>query len=116
MNFKNFKLSSFIPNMIISLLYPLVKLIKGDNGLLMFSNSCLIIGLILIILAVVTSLYMHGDFDISRYVLSTKSYRKKVSFDKFIADETEKEKDSFNYPLLCSIVMIALSVITSTLV
>ena len=113
MKFANFRLNYFITNLIVVLLYPIYRYVSNNNSLLAFSDACFIIGLFLLIVGIVLILYGHGDFDITGYIASRALGKNKEDFASYIANQKEKRKDSFNYPLLCGIILIVLSVLTA---
>ena len=113
MKFANFRLDHFITNMIVVLLYPLYRYVSNNNSLLAFSDACFIIGLFLLIVGIVLILYGHGDFDITGYIASRAIGKNQEDFDTYIANQQEKRKDSFNYPLLCGLILLVISGITA---
>ncbi len=113
MKFANFRLNYFITNMIVALLYPIYRYVSSSNSLLAFSDGCFIIGLFLLIVGIVLILYAHGDFDITGFIASRAIGKNKEDFDVYITNQNEKRKDSFNYPLLCGIILIILSFLSA---
>ncbi len=102
-----------IIHLIITLAYPAAKaLISERNRLLIFSDSLTYVSLLLVIAGVVYSLYLHGDFDISGFLLKRGVLRKKEegqSFEAYMADRKEKREAAFNYPLFLGILGLAVS-------
>ncbi len=116
MNFKNFRISHFLPNFIISILYPVARYFTAEEKNMVAALDALtIIGMMGILIGIINNLYLHGDFDITRYFLSQKLNNQRVSFSKYIADERAKEKDSFNYPLFVGILLVVISLIGAEL-
>jgi len=113
---ENFNLKYFLYNMLFSLMYPCTKSIISVNKILVFSDSTLIMGMFLLVIGILYSLYLKGDFDRTSYVAFNATASTKESFQDFINRIKEKRKDSFNYPLLCSVILILLSLITSLFV
>ena len=113
MNLKNLKIKYLIINLLIALTYPLLKAAASENRLLAFSDSCVIIGLFLVIVGVATWLSLKGDFDITGYIADRALKKEDRDFDIYMKDQKEKRKDSFNYPLLCAIILFILSFITA---
>ena len=99
--------------MIVVLLYPIYRYVSNNNSLLAFSDACFIIGLFLLIVGIVLILYGHGDFDITGFIASRAFANYKEDFDSYLANQKEKRKDSFNYPLLCGIILIVLAGISA---
>ena len=113
MKLANFRFKYFITNMIVVLLYPIYRYVSNNNSLLAFSDACFIIGLFLLIVGIVLILYGHGDFDITGFIASRAFANNKEDFDSYLANQKEKRKDSFNYPLLCGIILIVLAGISA---
>ena len=111
MKFKNLKLKNLIIDVIICLLYPIAKLIK-TKSLLVFSDSLTYIGLFLIIIGVVNSFFIHGDFDITGFIASRAFNKNSKDFDAYMKDQEAIRKGSFNYPLLCSIIVLIIAYIS----
>ena len=62
-----------------------------------------IIAAVLLIAGIVYSLVLHGDFDISGFVLKRGLERKeKQSFTAYMEDRKQEREDAFNYPLFLS--------------
>ena len=118
MKFKNIKVKNLIVSVLVSFVYPITKSIISKNLLLVFSDTCLIIGLISLVIGLMNSLYLHGDFDITNYIthtLVTREGNNLVSFltrknnllgtatkveredlVSFVEKQKNKRKDSFN--------------------
>lgn len=99
--FQSLKPRVLVTHILITMLYPLARtLMVSSQRLLAFTNALTVIGALLLIAGVVYSLYLHGDFDISSFVMrrSIKNAPKQ-SFDAFMANQKEKREASFNYPL-----------------
>ena len=116
MNFRNFKLKDYLINVGIALIYPLIRGISSENHLLVFSDTCLIIGMFVLIYAVINSLFLHGDYDITAYVANRTFNKDRDDYEEFVKEQEEKRKDSFNYPLLSALTLFLLSFISSLLV
>ena len=114
---KKIRLSILLYFMLISLTYPTLKAFSSsDNRLLVFTDAMTIIALVLVLLGVVYSLVLHGDFDISRYYIQNgaRSFRYAItrrdrtqeqkSIDEYLREARERREDSFNYPLFLGIV------------
>ena len=122
---KNIKPKPLIAHLIVTLAYPAVKAFTAaDRKLLTFTNAVTIVGLILLVVGVIYSMNLHGDFDISRYYLqrglrSFRFYapRQKETLDtnqnpaEFLNDLKEKRADAFNYPLFLGILYVIVSVV-----
>lgn len=111
---KKIKLKPLLITLIIALFYPVAKALSSENKLLVFSDSCLIIALFLFVAGIFNYLVLKGDFDNIRFIgrrmdpnQNTKSYA------DFKNEVREERKDSFNYPLIVSLLMFFLSFITS---
>ena len=111
---RNFRLSGFLPILVIALAYPIMKTSLSERKGLVFSDTSLLIGLFLIIIGVLYHLYLKGDFDAIRYRSEVSlSKRYDLPYERYKEEVEEKRKDSFNYPLFCGLVMIFLSFIVS---
>ena len=111
MKFKNLKIKNLIIDVIICLLYPTIKLIK-TKSILIFSDSLTIIGLVLVIVGVVNSFFLHGDLDITGFIASRAFNKDAKDFQAYMDDQEDKRKGSFNYPLLCSIIILIIAYIS----
>ena len=116
MNFKNFRLKDYLINVGIVLIYPVVRGLTAENHLLAFSDTCLVIGMFVLIFAVVNSLFLHGDYDITGYVANRTFNKDMEDYETYKKEQEEKRKSSFNYPLLSAITLFVLSYISSLLV
>ncbi len=114
MNFKNLKIKSLIIDLVICLLFPLVKAYTSDNNkLLIFSDTCFIIGLITLLFGVINSLVLHGDYDITSFIMHRTIAKDKQDYKAYKKDKEDKRKDSFNYPLICGIILLIISYLTA---
>jgi len=113
--FQGFKISHFIPNLIISTAFPVVFTIGSavNERLLNFINALTIVGLVLIIFGVVYHLYRKGDFDITQYILNRSMNKNAKPYDAYMEDKEEKRKETFNYPLLIGILFLIVSIIVA---
>ena len=124
-HFKKLRPGVLITHVLITLGYPAVKAsAAASSRLLVFTNALTVIGLILVILGVVYSMILHGDFDISSYYLQrgVRSLRRlfsrhaeewsaQKSMADFLQDAREKREASFNYPLFLGLVYVLVSVV-----
>lgn len=116
---KNIRPSLLLVHMIITLGYPAAKAFTAaGNRLLIFTDAMTVIGLILVILGVVYSMVLHGDFDLSSFFLQrgVKSLTSRLfsgraaeaepkkDITEFMQDAREAREESFNYPLFLGIV------------
>ena len=107
--FKNIKPQTLLTHVIVTLLYPLARVVMASSQRLLIFTDCLtIIAAILLIAGVVYSLYLHGDFDISSYVMRrARSNAPKQTFEAYKANQKERREASFNYPLFLGAVYMA---------
>lgn len=116
--FKNIRPALLISHIVITLSYPAVRAFNAPrNRLLVFTDAMTIVALILVILGILYSMLLHGDFDISSYYLQrgVKSISRRISAKRgepmepeksmadFLSDARETREESFNYPLLLGI-------------
>ena len=80
----------------------------SSQRLLIFTDCLTIVAAILLIAGVVYSLYLHGDFDISSYVMRrARGNAPKQTFETYKANQRERREASFNYPLFLGAVYMA---------
>ena len=116
MDFRNLNAKSLLINLLIALAYPIIKFFSSSNRLLAFSDACVIIGLFLVIVGMANWLFLKGDFDITAYIAERSLKKENRDFDVYMEDQKEKRKDSFNYPLLCAVILLLISYLTSLFV
>ena len=117
--FRNIRIRPLVSHLIVTLGYPVARtIVAGSNRLQLFTDAMTIIAVILLIGGVVYGLVLHGDFDISGFVLKRGMRRgirhpdmqdlreKPQSFDAYMAEKKEKREEAFNYPLFLGIVYI----------
>ncbi len=123
--FKNIRPAILIAHLVITLGYPAAKAFASPrNRLLIFTDAMTIVALILVILGILYSMLLHGDFDISSYYLQrgARAFRyslgrrdqaeqPKKSIDEFLREARERRADSFNYPLFLGIVYLIISAV-----
>ena len=106
---KNIRLRGLLPHLIVTLAYPAVKAYMSESHrLLIFTDSMTIIAAVLIIGGIIYSAFLHGDFDISAFVIR-RGIRKDAqqSFQEYKAEKEEKREEAFNYPLFLGIIYLA---------
>lgn len=111
--FQNIKPRVLITHILMTLLYPLARtLMASSQRLLVFTDALTVIAALLLIAGVVYALFLHGDFDISSFVMRRgMKNAPKQTFEAFMANQKERREDSFNYPLFLGIVYIAAALI-----
>ena len=110
-NFKNIKIRTLLIALPLMLAYPVAKaLISSSNRLMIFSDTLLIISLLLIALGVLFTFTRFGDFDITRYVFRRGTDKNAKSFGEYKKDREEQRKETFNYPLFLGLVFLVVSV------
>lgn len=107
--FKNIKPQTLLAHAVVTLLYPFARAIMAPSQrLLIFTDCMTIVAAILLIAGVIYSLYLHGDFDISSYVMRrARSNAPKQTFEAYKANQKERREASFNYPLFLGVVYMA---------
>ena len=111
-SFRHIKPRPLITQLIVTLIYPVAKAaISEQNRLLIFTDSLTILASAMLIAGIVYSLVLHGDFDISGYMLR-RGFRKqeKQSFDAYMEDKKREREEAFNYPLFLALVYFAAAV------
>lgn len=115
---KNIRPGLLVAHIVITLAYPALKAYRSpDHQLLIFTNALTIIACVLLILGIIYSMVLHGDFDISSYFYqrSVRAIRHfflrrgkdedpQKEFLDYLSDSKEEREESFNYPLLLGIV------------
>ena len=109
---KNIRPRPLLINLAVTLAYPAVKAFtSADHRLQVFSDILTIVAVLLLIAGVFYSMLLHGDFDISGFLLRRGVKREdKQSFQAYMDDRKEKREEAFNYPLflgLCYLVVSA---------
>lgn len=102
--------------MIITLGYPAAKAyVTGFNRLQVFTDAMTIIGMVLLIGGVVYSLVLHGDYDISGFILrrgiKRSSVDEELDYAKYKEEQRAKREEAFNYPLFLGILYLAASAV-----
>ena len=115
MKLKNIKARDLIINLLVAFAYPLARAIKSENHMLAFSDACTYIGLALLIIGLINTFFLHGDFDITGYIASNAMNKEKKDFSIYMEEQETKRKESFNYPLFSSIILFAAAYISSLL-
>lgn len=123
---KNIRPSMLITHLIITLVYPLAAALRAEqNRLLVFTDAMTIVSLLLIIVGIIYSLVLHGDFDVSNYYLQhsgrsiarrfavrrSAQMQQEEDIAKYISDAREKREGAFNYPLFLGIVYLLAAVV-----
>lgn len=125
LNLKKIKPVPLITQVIITLAYPALKAFTAtDNRLIIFTDIMTVVGLFLLVVGIIYSMNLHGDFDISRFYLqrglrSFRLFAPRLSEEltqnqnaaEFLRDRKEKRADAFNYPLFLGIVYVLASVV-----
>ncbi len=122
--FKKIRIRVLITHLVVTLLYPVFRAVSSEsNKMLVFIDSLTIIGLVLIIGGIIYALFLHGDFDISGYLLRRGMTRRnrrfqtkdgepeepKMNYYTYLANLYEKREEAYNYPLLIGILYLIIS-------
>ena len=113
MKLRNIKLSSLIVDLMIGCAYPLYRVISADTEKLMQAiNALFISGGAFLLIGIIASLALHGDFDITEYTFKRALFPKNLKpYRDFKSDKEESRKGSFNYPLLIGVLLEVVAVI-----
>lgn len=113
MKFKNIVPSQLIAFLFVACLYPLYRVLSAEtNKLLQAINSFTIVGGVFLVLGIIASFILHGDTDVSSYVVKRALFPKKTKpFESYRQDRKEERENSFNYPLFTGILMIAAAIL-----
>lgn len=114
---KNIKLRPLLVHLIVTLLYPVFRTcIAATDKLLVFTDAITIIGLVMIVGGIIYALYLHGDFDISGYLMKRGVQKEpNQSYVAYLYDVYAKREGAFNYSLFLGLLYLALSLILSWL-
>ncbi len=106
---KNIRLRGLLSHMIVTLAYPAVKAYMSESHrLLVFTDSMPIIAAVLVVGGIIYSAFLHGDFDISAFVIRRGIRRDAPQdFRSYKAEKEEKREEAFNYPLFLGIIYLA---------
>ena len=114
MKLKNIRLTNVIIVSMFILTYPLLKSLTSEgNKALIFLDAMTITSLGMVIFGVIYNLYLKGDLDASKFIIQRNLFKKNVSYETYAANEEEKRKDSFNYPLFLGIVYLCIAYLAS---
>ncbi len=109
-SFKSIKIRTLLIVVPLTLAYPIVKAcISSANRLMIFSDTLLIISLVLLAFGVLFTLARFGDFDITRYVFRRGVDKNAKSFREYKKDQEDRRRETFNYPLFFGLVYLAVS-------
>lgn len=117
LKFRNLRLRPLLIHLIVTLIYPVFRALTAEkSGLLIFTDALTITGLVMIIGGVIYALVLHGDFDISRYLLKRGVQKEpKQSWFAYLYEVYEKREGAFNYPLFVGLVYVIVSVLIAYL-
>ena len=116
---KNIRLRTLLSHIIVTLIYPAARaLTTTGNRLQIFTDSMTIIALVLLIGGVIYSMVLHGDYDISGYVLNRGigKDQKKKGFAAYRKDQKERREEAFNYPLFLGLVYLLAAAVIAYLI
>ena len=118
LKFSHIKLRPLIIHLIVTLIYPVFRAVTAErNGLLVFTDAITIIGLVMIAGGVIYALFLHGDFDISGFLLKRGVQKEpKQSYWDYLYEVYEKREEAFNYPLFVGLLYLAAAAILSVTV
>ena len=118
LNFKRIRLRPLMVHLIVTLLYPVFKVVTAQsNRLLIFTDIITVIGLVMVAGGVLYALVLHGDFDISAFLMKRGMQKEpKQSFRAYLMDVYEKREEAFNYPLFIGLLYLAAALLLSYLV
>lgn len=112
--FKNIRTNSLMYCLACGLSYPIIKAAISKNKLVVFSDACLLIGFVLIIVGVIYNFVLKGDLDITSFI-AKRSFTKNrnMDFDTYIENRQKEREHSFNYPLFVGFIEIIISFLVS---
>lgn len=112
-NLKKIKTGPLLTHLIITLAYPAAKaFISSAHRLMIFTDAMTFVSLVLLAFGLLYSWYLHGDFDLSGFLLKRGVQRGAMqSYQDYIAEQKEKREEAFNYPLFLGLVYLAAAII-----
>lgn len=110
---KNIKIGPLLTHVIISLAYPAAKAaISSYNRLQIFSDSMTIIALLLLLVGVFYGMLLHGDFDVTGYLIKRATEKTPTeTYEVYKENKKEKRADSFNYPFFLGVLYLIVSIV-----
>ncbi len=113
LNPKNIKLRPLLVHLIVTLLYPVFRAcIAESDKLTVFADAITIIGLVMIVGGIIYALYLHGDFDISGYLMKRGLQKEPTqTYYAYLYDVYAKREGAFNYALFLGLVYIAVAAV-----
>ena len=117
LNLKHMKLRPLLVHLIVTLLYPVFRAcIAETDKLLLFADAITIIGLLMIVGGIIYALYLHGDFDISGYLLKRGVQKEPTqTYFAYLYEVYAKREGAFNYSLFLGLLYLAAALILSWL-
>ena len=109
-SFKSIKIRTLLIVIPLTLAYPIIKAcISSANRLMIFSDTLLIISLVLLAFGVLFTFARFGDFDITRFIFHRGTDKNAKSFQDYKKDREDVRKETFNYPLFFGLIYLAVS-------
>ena len=111
--FKSIRPGPLLLHLAVTLAYPVLKTcLASANRLQVFSDVLAIVGLMLLALGVLYSMFLRGDFDVSAYLLLRGLHKTGgQSFEAYWADRKERREEAFNYPLFSGLAYLLVSAV-----
>lgn len=110
---KNIKARPMVSHVLITLAYPAARAVTApEQKLLLFTDALTIIAVIMLIGGVIYGFVLHGDFDISGFVLRRgRRTPQDFSYQKYKQEQEQKREDAFNYPLFLGILYLLVALV-----
>ena len=117
LNFRKLRPRPLIVHLIVTLLYPAFRAFTAEkNGLLVFTDALTVTGLVMIIGGIIYALFLHGDFDISSFLLKRGVQKEPTqTYRAYLYEVYEKRESAFNYPLFVGLLYVVISILLANL-
>ena len=117
LNFRKLRPRPLIVHLIVTLLYPAFRAFTAEkNGLLVFTDALTVTGLVMIIGGIIYALFLHGDFDISGFLLKRGVQKEPTqTYRAYLYEVYEKRERAFNYPLFVGLLYVVISILLANL-
>ena len=113
-SFKSINIITLLVTIVLTIAYPVAKaLISSANRLMIFSDTLLIISLILIAVGILFTFARYGDFDITGYIFHRGISKNAKSYENYKKDLEANRRETFNYPLLLGLIYLIISLTIS---
>jgi len=113
MKFPKLSLRNLLTSVICAFAYPVYAYVSSDSTpLLDFLDALTITGLVFLIIGIILSMVLHGDFDISEYLVRRTIEKEHMKpFEAFKQDKQDARRSRINEPFLTGVIALAVSAV-----